>query len=131
MYPSCIYIIFSIIIINIMSIVTLQILLRGYLLWFVWQVNDELEGVMDEGGNIVDYHSCDFFPERWFDCVAVLQTDNSILYDRLTNRYFYQKTKLSLYLGCIWLSSMKIFGVKKKYANVYTHISYIKPACRF
>lgn len=55
-------------------------------------VNDELEGVMDEGGNIVDYHSCDFFPERWFDCVAVLQTDNSILYDRLTNRgYMGQK----------------------------------------
>lgn len=55
-------------------------------------VNDELEGVMDEGGNIVDYHSCDFFPERWFDCVAVLQTDNSVLYDRLTNRgYMGQK----------------------------------------
>lgn len=55
-------------------------------------VNDELEGLMDEGGNIVDYHSCDFFPERWFDCVAVLQTDNSILYDRLTNRgYMGQK----------------------------------------
>eukprot|EP00252_Welwitschia_mirabilis_P003532 TRINITY_DN13595_c0_g1_i1.p1 TRINITY_DN13595_c0_g1~~TRINITY_DN13595_c0_g1_i1.p1 ORF type:complete len:176 (-),score=25.10 TRINITY_DN13595_c0_g1_i1:277-804(-) len=49
-------------------------------------VNDELEASMEEGGNIVDYHGCDFFPERWFDCVVVLQTDNSILYDRLANR---------------------------------------------
>lgn len=42
---------------------------------------------MDEGGNIVDYHGCDFFPERWFDLVVVLQTDNSVLYDRLSKRY--------------------------------------------
>lgn len=42
---------------------------------------------MEEGGIIVDYHGCDFFPERWFDRVVVLQTDNSILYDRLSKRY--------------------------------------------
>ena len=42
---------------------------------------------MEEGGNIVDYHGCDFFPERWFDLVAVLQTENSVLYDRLSKRY--------------------------------------------
>lgn len=42
---------------------------------------------MEEGGNIVDYHGCDFFPERWFDYVVVLQTDNTILYDRLSRRY--------------------------------------------
>jgi adenylate kinase len=41
---------------------------------------------MARGGNIVDYHSCDFFPERWFDLVIVLQTDNTILYDRLEKR---------------------------------------------
>lgn len=41
---------------------------------------------MEEGGNIVDYHGCDFFPERWFDRVVVLQTDNTVLYDRLTKR---------------------------------------------
>ncbi|GKV20640.1 hypothetical protein SLEP1_g30737 [Rubroshorea leprosula] len=49
-------------------------------------VCDEIEDVMEEGGNIVDYHGCDFFPERWFDLVVVLQTDNSVLYDRLTKR---------------------------------------------
>lgn len=51
-----------------------------------WQVCDELEDVMEQGGNIVDHHGCDFFPERWFDHVVVLQTDNSVLYDRLAKR---------------------------------------------
>ncbi|XP_039008710.1 adenylate kinase isoenzyme 6 homolog [Hibiscus syriacus] len=50
-------------------------------------VCDELEDAMEEGGNIVDYHGCDFFPERWFDLVVVLQTDNTVLYDRLSKRY--------------------------------------------
>lgn len=41
---------------------------------------------MSEGGKIVDYHGADFFPERWFDIVFVLRTDNTILYDRLKER---------------------------------------------
>ncbi|WVY99423.1 hypothetical protein V8G54_025493, partial [Vigna mungo] len=62
-------------------------------------VCDELENVMEEGGNIVDYHSCDFFPERWFDCVVVLQTDNTILFDRLSRRG-YRDSKLSNNIEC-------------------------------
>jgi len=50
------------------------------------QVIDELEERMSKGGNIVDYHSCEFFPERWFDIVFVLRTDNGILYKRLQQR---------------------------------------------
>ena len=50
------------------------------------QVCDALEDQLNVGGNIVDFHSCDFFPERWFDLVIVLQTDNTILYDRLEKR---------------------------------------------
>jgi adenylate kinase len=42
---------------------------------------------MSEGGNVVDFHGCDFFPERWFDLVVVLRTDNSVLYSRLKARY--------------------------------------------
>ena len=42
---------------------------------------------MCEGGNIVDYHGCDFFPERWFDIVFVLRTNNTILYERLEQRW--------------------------------------------
>ncbi|XP_052514982.1 adenylate kinase isoenzyme 6 isoform X2 [Budorcas taxicolor] len=52
------------------------------------RVVDELENQMSEGGVIVDYHGCDFFPERWFHIVFVLKTDNSILYKRLENRGF-------------------------------------------
>ncbi|XP_059487700.1 adenylate kinase isoenzyme 6 [Neocloeon triangulifer] len=47
---------------------------------------DELEEKMSEGGRIVDYHGCDFFPERWFDIVFVLRTDNTQLFDRLRQR---------------------------------------------
>lgn len=53
---------------------------------FALQVIDELEEKMSEGGAIVDYHGCDFFPERWFHIIFVLRTDNSILYDRLESR---------------------------------------------
>ena len=28
-------------------------------------VCDELEEQMAAGGNVVDFHTCDFFPERW------------------------------------------------------------------
>ncbi|XP_009374170.2 adenylate kinase isoenzyme 6 homolog isoform X4 [Pyrus x bretschneideri] len=62
-------------------------------------VCDELEDTMEEGGNIVDYHGCDFFPERWFDLVVVLQTDNTVLYDRLTRRG-YSNSKLSNNIEC-------------------------------
>lgn len=50
------------------------------------QLLDYLEPIMAEGGKIVDYHSCEFFPERWFDIVYVMQCENSILFDRLTQR---------------------------------------------
>ncbi|KAF9594749.1 hypothetical protein IFM89_034732 [Coptis chinensis] len=62
-------------------------------------VCDQLEDMMEEGGNIVDYHGCDFFPKRWFDRVVVLQTNNSVLYDRLSNRG-YMGTKLSNNIEC-------------------------------
>ncbi|MCL7025056.1 hypothetical protein MKW94_028450 [Papaver nudicaule] len=62
-------------------------------------VCDELEDLMEQGGNIVDYHGCDFFPERWFDRVVVLQTDNSVLYDRLSNRG-YMGSKLTSNIEC-------------------------------
>jgi len=45
-----------------------------------------MEDMMSAGGNIVDFHSCDFFPERWFDLVVVLRTYNEILYPRLEKR---------------------------------------------
>ena len=35
-------------------------------------------------------HSSDFYPERWFDIVVVLRTDNTVLYDRLAGRGYTQ-----------------------------------------
>ncbi|NP_001012481.1 adenylate kinase isoenzyme 6 [Rattus norvegicus] len=55
------------------------------------RVVDELEPQMTEGGVIVDYHGCDFFPERWFHIVFVLRTDNGILYKRLETRGYHEK----------------------------------------
>lgn len=44
---------------------------------------------MGDGGIIIDYHGCDFFPERWFDIVFVLRTDNTNLYNRLESRFVF------------------------------------------
>ncbi|XP_005095620.1 adenylate kinase isoenzyme 6 [Aplysia californica] len=55
------------------------------------RVIDELEDSMSQGGNVLDYHSCEFFPERWFDIVFVLRTDNAILHSRLTERGYNEK----------------------------------------
>ncbi|KFM67087.1 Adenylate kinase isoenzyme 6, partial [Stegodyphus mimosarum] len=63
------------------------------------QVVSELEDKMLEGGKIVDYHGCDFFPENWFDIIFVLTTDNTILYDRLVRRGYSGK-KLENNIQC-------------------------------
>lgn len=46
---------------------------------------------MAKGGNIVEYHGCDFFPERWFQLVFVIQCGNTVLYDRLAKRNYNEK----------------------------------------
>jgi broad-specificity NMP kinase len=54
------------------------------------KVLDELEDPSDlnvnAGGKIIEYHGCDFFPERFFQLVVVLRTDNTLLWDRLQQR---------------------------------------------
>lgn len=47
---------------------------------------DFLEPIMQEGGNIVEYHGCDFFPERWFHFVYVVRCNTDLLYTRLSER---------------------------------------------
>jgi broad-specificity NMP kinase len=47
---------------------------------------DELEPIAAAGGLVLEHHSCSFFPERWFDLVLVLRTNNTELYDRLKQR---------------------------------------------
>ncbi|XP_046358973.2 adenylate kinase isoenzyme 6-like [Haliotis rufescens] len=63
------------------------------------RVIDELEEVMSSGRNVVDYHGCDFFPERWFDIVIVLRTNNHELYERLEKRGYSGK-KLEENIQC-------------------------------
>ncbi|XP_075397254.1 adenylate kinase isoenzyme 6 isoform X1 [Tenrec ecaudatus] len=63
------------------------------------RVVDELENQMKEGGVIIDYHGCDFFPERWFHIVFVLRTDNTVLYKRLETRGYDEK-KLQENIQC-------------------------------
>ncbi|EDV26894.1 uncharacterized protein TRIADDRAFT_22704 [Trichoplax adhaerens] len=63
------------------------------------KVVDKLEQVVPAGGYIIDYHGCDFFPERWFDAVFVLKTDNTILYDRLLARG-YDEAKIRENVEC-------------------------------
>ena len=52
---------------------------------------DEMEDQMEAGGAVVEYHGADLFPERWFDLVLVLRTDNSTLYGRLESRGYTQR----------------------------------------
>jgi len=48
---------------------------------------------------VVDFHTCDVFPERWFDLVLVLRSDNTVLYDRLAKRG-YAQAKLAENVEC-------------------------------
>jgi adenylate kinase len=41
-------------------------------------------------GFIVEYHSSELFPERWFDLVIVLRTDTKTLYQRLSKRGYHE-----------------------------------------
>ncbi|KAH9255758.1 hypothetical protein BASA81_006152 [Batrachochytrium salamandrivorans] len=61
---------------------------------------DYLEERMSHGGVVVDTHSLlDFFPERWFDLVLVLETTNTLLYDRLKGRG-YSEAKVQENVQC-------------------------------
>lgn len=63
------------------------------------KVVDELDPQLTAGGVVADYHSCDFFPERWFDLVVVLTAETQVLYERLQKRGYSEK-KLSENMEC-------------------------------
>ena len=62
-------------------------------------VVDYFEKIMIKEGCILEFHSCEFFPERWFDLVVLLRTNNTILYDRLKERK-YAEEKITENLEC-------------------------------
>ncbi|SPC66601.1 related to FAP7 - involved in the oxidative stress response [Ustilago sp. UG-2017b] len=40
----------------------------------------------ERGGLILDWHTCDVWPERWIDLVVVLRCDHGVLWERLEKR---------------------------------------------
>ncbi|GMH47458.1 hypothetical protein TrLO_g2707 [Triparma laevis f. longispina] len=54
---------------------------------------DEMEPMVADGGCVVDFHSCEMFPERWFDLVLVLRASTEVLFDRLTERNYSEKKR--------------------------------------
>ncbi|KAF8921355.1 P-loop containing nucleoside triphosphate hydrolase protein [Mucidula mucida] len=49
---------------------------------------DELEPIVAEGGIVLDWHTCEAFPERWADLVVVLRCDHTKLWERLEKRAY-------------------------------------------
>lgn len=60
---------------------------------------DALEPMLEQGGIVIDWHACDWLPERLVDLVIVLKTDNGILYDRLEKRG-YPQSKIDENIDC-------------------------------
>mmetsp|Transcript_8685 Transcript_8685/g.15734 ORF Transcript_8685/g.15734 Transcript_8685/m.15734 type:complete len:185 (-) Transcript_8685:145-699(-) len=44
-------------------------------------------------GIVADYHSCELFPERWFDLILVLRAKTDVLFDRLSVRAYNEKKR--------------------------------------
>ena len=57
------------------------------------------EDKLQVGGCIVDFHTPEIFPERWFDLVLVLTSTTEVLYDRLTARG-YLENKINENMEC-------------------------------
>jgi adenylate kinase len=55
---------------------------------------DLMEPMLQKGGCVVDFHSPELFPERWFDLVLVLRTDTEVLFDRLSLRGYSEKKRM-------------------------------------
>ena len=71
------------------------------------KILDHLEHLISKGGMVLDYHSSEFFPERFFSHVIVLtcgREDTKILYERLEKREGYTKEKIRQNVEC------EIFG---------------------
>ena len=60
---------------------------------------DQLEIMLEGGGFVVDFHTCEIFPERWFELVLCLRTETHVLFDRLSQRGYNEK-KISENMEC-------------------------------
>ncbi|THY76776.1 hypothetical protein D6C94_02852 [Aureobasidium pullulans] len=48
---------------------------------------DAIEPDLEAGGQIIDWHACDMFPQSLIDLVVVIRCNSTILYDRLKGPY--------------------------------------------
>ena len=64
---------------------------------------------------LIDYHSCELFPESWIDLVVVLTTDNTTLYDRLALRG-YSAVKIGENVECE-IMQVVLEEAKESYAS--------------
>jgi hypothetical protein len=79
-------------------------------------VLDSIEEEAGQGGCIIDFHSCEMFPESWIDLVVVLQTDHTVLWGRLEGRYVCCD---EVNVGDIrWLKSRRT--IKRKLCKLYS-----------
>ena len=62
-------------------------------------VCDELEPSINQGGEILDFHSPGFITEDWVYLVVLLRCNNTILYDRLKARGYSDK-KITENIDC-------------------------------
>lgn len=60
---------------------------------------DVIENDLADGGQIIDWHACDLFPQNLIDLVCVVRCENGVLYDRLKARG-YGEAKLQENLDC-------------------------------
>lgn len=47
-----------------------------------------MEKDIQQGGVVVDWHTCNVFPVHWVDLVVVLRTQHTLLWDRLVERKY-------------------------------------------
>uniref|UniRef100_A0A336M8R3 Adenylate kinase isoenzyme 6 homolog n=1 Tax=Culicoides sonorensis TaxID=179676 RepID=A0A336M8R3_CULSO len=45
-----------------------------------------LSPIVQTGGNIVEYHSAEYFPARWFQLVLVVRCDTNVIFKRLEHK---------------------------------------------
>ncbi len=66
------------------------------------KILDYIEDVLhidNNGGFIIEYHSSEWFPERWFDLVVCLHASTEKMHDRLAKRS-YSKAKIEENVQC-------------------------------
>ena len=80
---------------------------------------DVLEEMVADGGCIVDFHTPEIFPERWFELVLVLRSNTATLFDRLSQRGYNEK-KRSENMECE-IMGIVMEAAKESYADEIVH----------